>query len=289
MKKEVDNFAIQCYRACPKYHYWRIARGIVKPTEKKTAADFGSSIHGALEVFYNGGMTQDSIDKAMVYFAEEFAKSEVITDDKRTVVKGLDILGKYFTRYRYEPFNVVATEVGGAFELGEWVYRTRIDLVTEWLSPTGIYGFDHKTTSDMARMVAKPHNAITGYIYNLLEMYENVLGYQMNVIGVYKGEKKRDGNGHMVEREIFMRIPTQRTPPELAQWKKDVLHTLHQMEESYESGTFPMYAPEFCSAFRGRCGYLDLCNTDPDTQERMISGGMYESNPWKPYESEDDD
>lgn len=302
MKKEVDNYAIQTYRDCPRSSYWRIERGIVKVKEVAISANFGASIHTALETYYKSGMTQKGIDQAMIEFATEFAQYESFADNKRTVSKGLDILGKYFERYHNnEPFNVVATEVGGAFELDDYVYRTRMDLIVEWISPKGIYVIDHKTSSDIQRLIAKPHNQLTGYEYNVREMYTDVLGSMLNILGVYESDEIIDKNAPKVQseksnkliyakkkREIFIRIPTSRTPLELEQWKDDVLWTLHQIEESRETGKWPKYAPEFCTAFRRRCMYVDLCNCAlSETAEKMIAdGGLYEYRPWVPYESE---
>ena len=218
------------------------------------------------------------------------------------MTKGLEILGKYFERYHgNEPFNVVATEVGGAFELGDYVYRTRMDLVAEWQSPRGMYVIDHKTSSDINRLIAKPHNQLTGYECNVREMYENVLGSMLNIIGVYESDEITDKDAPKVisektgkpiyakkKREIFIRIPTSRTSLELEQWKKETLWWLHQIDESREKAMWPKKAPEFCTAFRRRCMYVDLCNCAlSDTQERMIAhGGLYEVKPWVPYVSE---
>jgi len=287
MKKEVDNYAIQCYRSCPKYFYWRILRGLVKPGGVKRAADFGAGIHKALEIYYSKGMKEESMAEGIVAFATDFEKVESLEeDDKRTVQRGLNILTRYYERYKGEPFNVVATEVGGAFELDSWIYRTRIDMVVEWSAPKGIYIFDHKTTSDMFRVIGKPSNQMSGYIYNASEMYADVLGLMVNVIGVYKTDKSRDkANGKMVEREIFARIPTQRTPPELAEWKVEVLHVLHQMEESMEKGRFPKNSPDYCTAYHGKCHYIDLSLSVPDTAERLIEAA-YQFDPWEPYTKE---
>jgi hypothetical protein len=286
-KKEIDNYALETYRSCPKYFYWRILRGLVKPGGSKRAADFGAGIHKALEVYYSKGMNEEAMAEGIVAFATEFEKVENLEeDDKRTVQRGLNILGRYYERYKGEPFNVMATEIGGAFELDSWIYRTRIDMAVEWTAPKGIYIFDHKTTSDMGRIIAKPSNQMSGYLYNASEIYENVLGLMVNVVGVYKTDKSKDKNtGKMVEREIFARIPTQRTPPELEDWKADVLHTLHQIEESIEKGRFPKHGPEYCTAYHGKCHFLDLCLSDPDTAERLIEVA-YSYEPWEPYEKE---
>jgi hypothetical protein len=290
IKKEIDNYAIECYRNCPKYFYWRILRGLVKPGGVKRAADFGAAIHKALELYYSKGMKEESMADGIVGFAEVFGPVENIEeDDKRTVQRGMEILGKYYERYKGEPFNVLATEVGGAFELDSWIYRTRIDMAVEWQAPKGIYIFDHKTTSDMGRLIAKPSNQMSGYLYNASEMYENVLGLMVNVIGVYKTVKSKDrATGEMKERDIFARIPTQRTPPELEEWKEEVLHTLHQIEESVEKGKFPRHSPEYCGAYRGKCFYLDLCLSDQGTAERLIEVA-YAYEPWEAYEKGGDE
>ncbi|MEM2125013.1 MAG: PD-(D/E)XK nuclease family protein [Candidatus Methanosuratincola sp.] len=298
--KEVDNFAIQCYRSCPRFFYWRIERGYTRVREVSISAQFGAAIHSALDAYYSSGMTQEAIDKALTRFAEEFGAFEEWEDSKRTVGKGLDILSRYFERYHgKEPFTVIATEIGGAFEVGDYIYRTRLDLVVEWESPRGIYVIDHKTTSSLNRMTAKPHNQLTGYIANLVEMYENVLGAILNCVGVYESEEVVDKTTKVIsektgkpvyartKREIFMRIPTTRTTQEIEEWKRETLHTLHQIERSREEGVWPRYAPEYCGAYRKKCQYLDLCNSTLNIAEKvLVESGLYERNEWKPYETE---
>jgi len=286
MEREIDNFALDCYRNCPAYYNWRIIKGLIKPGEKKIAASFGSAFHSGLQVWYENNMSSESKGDAIAKFIDEFALAESVEDDKRTLAKGLDILNKYYQRYEPEPYDVVKAEVGISFELGEWLYKGRIDLIMEERGTRAIYGFDHKTTSDLSRTVVKPHCQITGYVYGLVQQYENVLGYMLNMIGVYKTDKRRDkDSGHLVERDIFLRIPTSRSLEELDEWKRETLWYLHQVEESLEHNIWPKHAPSYCQAYRGRCPYLDLCNVStPDMIERMIEAGLYVIEPWKAYE-----
>jgi len=296
--KMFDNFALSCYRNCPAYYEKRIVKKVNKLGAKKTAADFGSAIHAGLEHYYKEGMTDQAISESLQVFIDTFTPHQDDADDKRTLGKGLEILMKYFDRYRHEPFNVIATEVGGACELEDYMYTVRIDMAVEWLSPKGIYGFDHKTTSSLHRMVVKPNNQVTGYDYYLKEMYENVLGYMINAIGVYKEAEEMDKGapkvpspktGKMIyakkEREILVRMPTSRTQSELKAWKEQTLHLIHQIEESTEKNIWPKHAPEYCTAYRGRCQYIDLCQGQDEDKilQVLIASGIYQIEPWVPY------
>ena len=295
--KTFDNFALSCFRNCPTYYDWRIVKGVVKPGAKKTAADFGTCIHMALEHYYSNGMTDVAIQEAMELFAKEFVKHQDDADDKRTIGKGLEILANYFKRYKHEAFNVVAIEVGGAVEIGAYLYTVRIDLVAEWISPKGIYGFDHKTTSSLGRMVAKPNNQITGYDFTLKEQYSNVLGFQLNVIGVYKETEEMDKGAPKVvspktgkliyakkERETLIRMPTSRTLIEIEDWKKETIHLIHQIEECQEKDVWPKHSPEFCTAFATRCQYLDLCQAqDKSILKPLLEAEVYLIEAWTPY------
>ena len=296
-QSKVDNYSLDCFRSCPKLYYWRIHRNLVKPTDKKVAAEFGSAAHIALETYYKGGMTQEAIDAALVNSVAYFTPFEVEGDQKRTTTRLAVILDKYFLRYRHEPFNVIATEIGGAFDLSpEWTYTSRLDLLVEWQAPQGIYIVDHKTTYDIASLIAKPHNQVTGYIFTAMEMYENVLGAIVNGIGTYATDTMQDKNAPKVpsektgkpvyatkEREFFIRIPTQRSSRELEEWKEETLWYLHQIEDCIEHGRWPKHSPDHCVKFRGRCAYLDLCNADPETCERMVEGGVYVESEWVAY------
>jgi len=292
-----DNHGLDCFRDCPQYYKWRIVKGVVKPGAKKTAADFGTAIHAGLEHYYKKGMTLEAEGEAVDKFVEVFTPSIDPADDKRTLAKGIEILVNYFLRYRDEPFNVVATEIGGAVELGEYLYTFRNDLLLEWQTPKGLYGMDHKTTSSLGRMVAKPNNQLTGYIFALVEMYgEQMLGYVMNAIGVYKETEEYDKNAPKVvspktgklvyqkkEREIFLRTFTTRTKVEIEDWKQDTLHLIHQIEDCHQKNRWPKHT-KYCTAYSSRCQYLDLClSQSEDILEAMIAAGIYEVDWWRPY------
>lgn len=287
--KMFDNFALDCYRNCPQFYDWRIHRGIVRPGAKKTAADFGTAIHLALEHYYKNGMSDQSISEAINLFAESFSDKQDITDEKRTLAKGLDILSKYFTKYRHEPFNVITTEVGGAMELGEYLYTFRIDLATEWYSPRGVYGWDHKTTSSLGRLVVKPNNQFTGYMAALSETYENLLGFMVNMIGVYKTDKTKDkSTGKMIEREILVRTPTARTRKEIEDWKIETIHLIHEIENCQMKDVWPKHT-NFCTAYSSKCMYLDLCTSqDKDIIIPLLEAEVYLKQPWTPYVGADE-
>jgi hypothetical protein len=292
--KTWDNYALDCYRNCEEYYHYRIAKQIIKAGDIKVAADFGSCIHQSLEHYYKEGMTDQAIVEALEIFTNNYKHD---MDEKRTVGKGLEILSNYFLRYRHEPFNVIDPEVGGACEIGEYLYTVRLDLVVEWANPKGVYGFDHKTTSSLHRLLVKPNNQITGYIYYLNQVYENILGYMINGIGVYATDEEIDKSvpkvmgksGKLVyakkQRETFVRMPTSRSPIELEQWKKEVLQTIHQIEDSTSRNIWVKHSPHYCTAYRGKCQYLDLCLAqDPESiLQPLLAAGIYEVKAWVPY------
>jgi hypothetical protein len=289
-----DNFSLDCFRNCPQYYWCRIVKGIVKPGARRTPIDFGIIIHSCLEHYYKEGMTDQSIKEALEMAGRDFKEDPA--DEKHTIGKLLEILGKYFSRYRHEPFNVISTEVGGVVELGKCLYSFRIDLTVEWMNPKGVYGWDHKSTSwPLSSLLPNPNNQITGYDYALKEHYENVVGFMVNGIGVYKETEVMDKNAPKIkgksgrdvyqktEKEIFRRIPTTRTPPQLKQWKEETLHLIHQIEECHEKKVWPRFT-RFCTAFNSKCMYLDLCQSqDMEIIDPMIASGIYVVDRWEPY------
>lgn len=287
-----DNFALSCHRNCPTYYYYRIERGVVKPGISKTAADFGAAIHSALEYWYGNGMTQEAAVKAVEVFIQEFAPHQSDTDDKRTSGKGIEILLKYFDKYRNEPFNVIKPELGGVVELGPYLYSFRIDLIVEWQSPRGVFGFDHKTTSSLNRMLAKPNNQFTGYIYALSQYYDNLLGYILNAIGVYKTSTSvNKATGRKEEREILKRLPTSRTRRELDDWVKRTISRIEDIHRDSERGfdTIDHHAAEFCQAYNGLCPYLELCQAQDPFQilDALLQAGVYTIDRWAPFQVAD--
>ena len=299
--KTFDNYALDCYRNCPMYYYCRIVKKVVKVGDSKPAADFGKLIHSALEHHYKNGMTEQSAVEAIelftILYQTKIPASQEMSE-KRSLGKGLEILSNYFLRYKHEPFSVIEPEVGGACELGEYLYTVRLDLVVDWHDPKGIYGFDHKTTSSLPYLIAKPNNQITGYDYYLKQVYTNVLGYMVNGIGIYTTDEEMDKSapkvlspksGKMIyakkKRETFLRLPTSRSQVELDQWKRETLHLIHQIEVAMEKGVWIKHAPQYCTAYRGKCQYLDLCLAqDVDAiLQPLLAVGVYEVKPWTPY------
>lgn len=300
-KREVDNFALQCFKNCPQSYYWRVVRGLVKPGEKQIAAEFGLAIHAALEIYYSGGMTPESARKGIEKFTELFSKVEDLESRKHTVAKGVEILEKYFAHYANEPFEVIATEIGGAFELGDWIYKTRLDLVVRWKETGGVYVYDHKTSSSIHRLVVKPNAQLTGYIANLYEMYENVVGATLNIIGVYETEEVMDKSLPKVvnektgkpiyqkkKRQVFTRPTTTRTPKEIEDWKRETLYLLDIIEDCKKRNLW-VKNTNHCSAYHSRCWYVDLCNAvSPAIVDRMVESGIYQVDFWQPYKDESD-
>jgi len=293
-----DNQSLQWYRSCPQYYDWRANYQLIKPGAKKTAADFGSAIHFALEHYYKMGMTDVAIQESIEIFSEKFAPSQDPTDEKRSLLKGISILNDYFQRYRHEGFTPIKTEVGGMFSLNQsYLYSCRIDLILEWPTPKGIYGMDHKTTSSLGRLIAKPHNQLTGYEYLLRETFENVLGFILNCIGVYATDEEMDKNlpkvaspktgkpiYQKVKREIFQRLPTTRTKNEIEEWKQQTIHLIHEIERSTEKKIWPRYT-DYCNAFQSKCQFLDLCQAQSkEIYLPLLEAGIYEKSPWISYD-----
>jgi hypothetical protein len=280
-----DNFTLDCYRRCPKYYQWRIERGLVLPSGSRIDLDFGIGVHECLEVYYKEGMTDQSIAHAIEKWFEFFTPKQVVTEEKKTLQKGMEVLTQYFATYRRESFNVVDTEVGFSILLDKYLYSGRIDLIAERFSPKGIEGYDHKTDSALHRLIAKPFNAITGYILALHEHYENVLGFTINAIGIYKSDKMiNKATGKKEERQILVRLPTQRTPQELETWKEETIHLIHLIEICHEKNVWSKTAPDGCRMYRG-CPYKDLClSQDDDIWIPLTEGGIYEVSHWYPFE-----
>ncbi len=191
----------------------------------------------------------------------------------------------------------MATEIGGAVELGPYLYTVRIDLLLEWLNPKGLFGMDHKTTTNINRVVENPNNQFTGYVYFLSSTYgKDLLGYYANYLGVYASEEEVDKTLPKVpslktgkpiyqkkEREIFKRVATSRTPHQLDHWKEETIHKIGEIGRCHQTGVWPKHT-NYCTAFASKCMYLDLCQADDKSiLQPMIEAGLYAESPWIPY------
>jgi hypothetical protein len=122
-------------------------------------------------------------------------------------------------------------------------------------------------------------------MFALQQLFENVVGFMINGIGVYKSDLEVDKTTRKkVPRNNFPRFPTARTQLEIDQWKRETLHLIKMIESCEQSGVWPRYAPNFCTAYK-KCMFRDICLAqDESIIAPLVDGGIYVINPWVPYE-----
>jgi RecB family exonuclease len=162
--KYIDASGISTFDRCPvKYLFERIIG--LYPVESTTIApDFGTAIHKALPLCYDG-----TIDNGMAAFKVEWARlgyNSSNSDDKRNEVRAEDMLRNFAAQrkstirpYDVENIDIVATtdvevsdnEVPFLIDIGGCLSAAgRIDAVVRWRSTGQLWALDYKTASEIS-------------------------------------------------------------------------------------------------------------------------------------------
>lgn len=261
----LDNTKLQCFCTCERKFYWRHIRHLVKKGEGHPALTLGKAIHSALEVIYKGG---DEVEATKAFLSEYPPTPSTLEEDKRGVENGLLILKGYLDKFIPErDWKIVRVEVPGMFELtSDILFAWKADLVVETMG--GLYGVEHKTSSNARWFVPKPNHQISGYIYGSKVQGYPLDGFIVNLIMVFK--TKRD----------YKRLITTRTPEMLEEWRQWVIYKKHQIDNCLENNWFPL-STNSC----WNCPYTDLCSINYKHQEALISS-TYEVSVWAPWEQD---
>ena len=271
----LDNSMMADFRKCPRYFQFRHIESLVPVSDYiKFKAEFGSALHDALESWY----TERNAIKMDTAFIDYWSPFEG-QDDKgiRTVAKGLLICEKYRSWYPTEPFEILETEVGGAVDLGPFLFTFKCDgLIKDHKGDHWI--LEHKTSAHRGFLIPNPNVQLTGYIQavSILKGVK-VKGAYLNQIYFRKGRK---GEPQMDTIEL-KREETTRTDMDLAEWFEDAKSWARAIGQACEEEYFPK-CTESCTAYGG-CQYIEICKCgDLDVQE-TVKTALFKKEKWEPY------
>ena len=281
----LDNSMISDYRLCPRYFQYRHIEYL---TLTDDAANFktgyGTAIHAALEVWYSG--IKDGIDpsdadlkeKSFDAFKESWNRYEGLDETfLRTMTRGLKIVMLYMNKFKSENFKVLHTEIGGAFELDDFIIIFKSDMVVEDESGD-ILVFETKTSAYRNYLIVRPNSQIDTYISGIRAIKGlPVKGAILNQIYFRKGKK----NETIVDTTEFVREQTNREDAELDEWREDTLYWANNIRRSCDSNHFAKN-PNSCTAYGG-CMFLQLCKVNnPSVRDSMKRDG-YKVEKWEPW------
>lgn len=272
-----DNTKMRSFQTCRYKYFLRHLKGYV-PESNSNALRFGSAIHEALSIWYETG----DLDKALKAFSDY---EDDVNDEKRTASRGIDIMNEYVQVYSEEPFDIIANEVPFEtliLETADTKYYLigKIDLIVDWSS--GIYGLDHKTTSQLGDYYFERYKLsrqMMGYTLALKNMYGNssVSGMLINAIAVYKNRFK------------FERQPVTYMSHKLSWYESSIKRLMARMK-AFDDRVKDLSPTEgkrrivpnwdSCQNY-GRCPYQSICQSKRPDYE---ADRNYEIDFWDPRE-----
>jgi len=295
----LDSSKIEAFNLCPQKYAYRYEEHLVPADAKRQSAlMFGGAIHKSLEALYKGiGFDKVKcplcdqgcfyckgveIPRLSALFLANYTDDPEDPKEIRTVDRGLEILATYLTKWRRDPFRVLAVEK--PFEIylttvhSTFKYIGRIDLIVDYEGTA--MTVDHKTTTRFGMVFDagfKLSGQFTGYMRGASELTGREIHSAMsNAIRVTT----------KISDDSFARIFTHRTPEEFDQWEREVQYVGRTISEMRETGFWPKAAPFACGAYNRICDYYPLCIAAAQTRE-TLKKTAYEVVPWEPR-SEDE-
>lgn len=289
-----DTSRIDLYNTCPRRYFYRHEMHLI-PLEGESNGDalnFGSAIHSGLEAHYKGvgwDLVQcphrNPIDEECPFcrdgqtrrmfanFLKKFPSS--FESERRTQITGLRLLANYVGHYKSEPFVVHAVEQPVIFQIDDWYFVGKIDLLVTW---PDWHITDHKTAgrvSDNYHRSFKIHVQITGYMIAVSHAIgEPVNKAIINTLVPPMGNKPVDPD------KAFVRRITTRTPEDFEEWYQTVRTTVADIRRSRQTGNWPQ-RPSGCFSYNRQCEFWDVCTVSRSAKPGILEA-QFKVNPWDP-------
>ena len=281
-----DNHMLDLVRQCPRKFFYQMVLHKVRSGSASIPLEYGLAVHKIKEDVDNKMDVEEAIQNSV----DKFSTVESMSDSKRTCNSLSTLMEAYFEHYKFNKFKPIGAEMG--FELplnSEHTYMGRLDCVGEMPGVEGKYLMDTKTSSSPTNFILKPNNQFAGYVWAGKQLYGQVNGLIVDLIGVYKNKpaRRKDGNGWLANSapsDVFFRYNTSYEDWELVLWKEEVLHTIEFIDRCTEKATWPRYT-NACNAYFTECPYKQLCLATVDEQATLLNSDIFEERIWNPIET----
>lgn len=300
----LDSSKIEAFHLCPQKYAYRYEEHLLPVDVRRgSALMFGGAIHKALETLYKGtGFDKVKcplcdqgcfyckgipISRIAAVFLANYTDDPEDPKEIRTVDRGLEILAAYLTKWRRDPFKVLAVEQPfeltmqsyHTYDVFDFLYIGRIDLIVDYEGTD--MTVDHKTTTRFGMVFDagfKLSPQFTGYMKGASKLIGREIHSAMsNAIRITT----------KIGDDSFARIFTHRTPEEFDAWENEVRYVARTIVEMRETKHWPKSAPFACGAYNKICEYYPLCIASAQTRE-TLKQSAYKVEPWEPRKAEDE-
>lgn len=276
-KGTYDFTTIDVFQTCrKKMEFWGIRH--LMPKTKSPALRFGGAIHEALDVYYDG----KPLDNVLQKFKESY--NEVEGEELRTVENGIKLLTWYSTIYKDDVVKILLRpESAFAFDLGDFLYAGKIDLVVEWGGEMWI--MEHKTTTRLGASYADQFQLdkqITGYIVAAEQhMKRECAGCILNVLEPWN-DVQRVSSRTKAPEQHFMRFPITRSKELKERFLLNISRIVRDIEWCRSNNEWmEAEKKEVCTYYNRKCQYFDICRFGENEQLIKNDYMVEEWNPLK--------
>ena len=273
MSKELYSFTkVQTYVGCPKKFYYNYRRRLY-PKRKAPPLSLGGCMAEGVNVFRKTGnetlareafMEQWVIDGRILAIKKE-------DDEMRSVERALEILDEYMMYYPEDPTETVQPEVKFKEDLGDFIFRGRIDGIFQ--SGGGITIMEDKTMSRLGPAT----------------LVEVLGGWQVcwymgiaKILGLFDIEKKNQiprctVNAIYIHPKIFrfQREITVKSNKTLDKAMDQLRNWVKVIEMAIERDIFPMADSDRCNKYGG-CDFKRICAASEGRAKESILAADFE-------------
>jgi hypothetical protein len=300
----IDNSILTAIAVCDTKTLLRYVLGYASRTERATLLS-GTAGHEAMAVYFRTGDAPLALDKFTEIYAE-WAQANVPPEDGRSYENCHACLSVWFDNHLISklPFVVIPEriEIGFSFPLtddGHYVFVGRIDAVVRDLETDHLRIMDHKFTGRVDGAFAKGFtmdSQFSGYIWaGQQQLNEPIDGGFVNGVEFSRlpSDPKRKCPKHgVVYAECgFLHanskiILINRTPKQIAAWKRDAISLAKRFEELSTKYSLPDYIPavkqqgQFVYRACSSCDAYDFCAAGRPTQ---MLDSLFQYSPWTPW------
>ena len=280
----VDNSMLIDFKKCPRYFYYRHLEYLA-PIDEMSGfkTGYGSALHAGLETWYEGiknGIKSNDLNLmnlSIESFKKEWNKYEgADVTQMRSALRGEMILRMYFKQFENENFTVLETEIGGSFQIGDFIIIFKADMLCE--DDLGEFVFETKTSGHRGFLTINPNSQIDTYISGCRILKDKPINRALlNQLYFRKGRKGES----LIKTFDFVREETKRTDEQLEDWEKDVIFYANSIKSACDDNHYAKNT-QSCTAYGG-CMFVRLCKVSDESTRNSIKNTLFRKEKWEPW------
>jgi hypothetical protein len=294
-KEWFDNSAFGLFKFCPRKYFLRIEQSITLAVDS-AALYTGTACHDSKATYLKAKMKGHSHEECRAVALHVLSKAMLAMpnpDDLRNETVIMRVMGRYFDRWRDEPYKTLETEIGFAVDMDDFTFVGKIDALKQ-LDAYGLLVEETKTTSivgDRWPLRTKPNSQIDGYVSAYyINTGEMPYGAILDIIPIYDETRTKPqtqaARDLKVEKNKPFRLLTIRSEQDVENWIANTKEWYYQIQRSKENKVWPTNT-DACAPLVGfTCEYIPICSEYPSVTNvhSMNISSIFKIEAWEPWE-----